>query len=140
MPQHCISEKIGSEWVLKKASDNLEDFDVEDQVWFYQLLRTEGVAFLKVGDTMYDVFHDGYKTLSEMRYDNFLGDIEAVVIRELLAENVDVGDVTMWNVTLKMTSRPPRMRIWTPSYGRKTIKWPAGFPIRRARGKFSIQV
>lgn len=81
MPQYSVSEKIGSEWVLKKASDNLEDFDVEDRVWFGQLLRTEGAAFLKVGDTMYDVFHDKYKTISEMR---------AAVIRELSASKTDV--------------------------------------------------
>jgi len=61
MPRYSVSEKISSEWVLKKASDNLEDFDEHDQIWFGQLLRTEGADYLKVGETMYDVIHDRYK-------------------------------------------------------------------------------
>lgn len=67
MPLYCISEKIGSEWIKKKASTNLGDFDDHDRVWFGQLLRTDGADYLRVGETMYDVVHDSVKAYKQIR-------------------------------------------------------------------------
>jgi hypothetical protein len=45
-------------WSLTKQSSSLDDFDNFDDKWAFNHILTEGVEYIQMGDTMWDVWED----------------------------------------------------------------------------------